>query len=271
MKKIIFNSSNPRSGSELLQTILSQNPTIYSSATSPVLEYQFGARGNFSLPEVQSQNQTLMKKAFINVCKGIAQNYYEAITEKSVVVDKSRGWHYYLEWVEEWNPNPKILCVVRDLRDIVASMERIYQNNKFSPEGVDIPLELKNITLEQRVQYWLTTPPVGLAMLRLYDLFQRNQNNKVHFIRYEDLCNYPKDIMNRLYKYIEEPLFEHDFNNIIKTVEEDDTHYGIFGKHSVQKELKKTVENKWKDVLNEEIAQQIKNANQWYFDRFKYF
>ena len=60
-KQFIFNSSMPRSGSELLQCILHQNDNIYASSTSPVLEYWFGARGNQNLPEVRSQPQELMK------------------------------------------------------------------------------------------------------------------------------------------------------------------------------------------------------------------
>jgi hypothetical protein len=59
MQKMFFNSSMPRSGSELLQVILHQNPLIYASSTSPLLEYQFGARVNYNLPEVTSQNAEL--------------------------------------------------------------------------------------------------------------------------------------------------------------------------------------------------------------------
>lgn len=55
MQRLFFNSSMPRSGSELLQVILHQNPLIYASSTSPLLEYQFGARNNYNLPEVMSQ------------------------------------------------------------------------------------------------------------------------------------------------------------------------------------------------------------------------
>jgi membrane-associated HD superfamily phosphohydrolase len=59
----------PRSGSELLQCILHQNPRIYASTTSPVLEYIFAIRQNFDLPEVKSQDPALMKEAFLEVCE----------------------------------------------------------------------------------------------------------------------------------------------------------------------------------------------------------
>ena len=71
-KKFIFNASIPRSGSELIQVLLSQNPKIYGSATSPLLEYQFGARQNYDLPEVKSQDPQLMFDAFINMCEQMA-------------------------------------------------------------------------------------------------------------------------------------------------------------------------------------------------------
>ncbi|NHW78511.1 sulfotransferase, partial [Escherichia coli] len=45
--KLAFNSSMPRSGSELLQGLLSQHPDICAGTTSPLLEYVYGAYKNF--------------------------------------------------------------------------------------------------------------------------------------------------------------------------------------------------------------------------------
>ena len=55
MKSLFFNSSMPQAGSELIQVLMHQNPDIYASPTSPLLEFLFGARSNMELPEVKSQ------------------------------------------------------------------------------------------------------------------------------------------------------------------------------------------------------------------------
>ena len=269
-KKLLFNSSMPRSGSELLQVILHQNPRIYGSPTSPLLEYQFGARTNYDLPEVKSQNPQLMYDAFLSVCRGIADSYYSTITDRPVVIDKNRGWAHYYEWVEQWNPNPKMICMVRDLRSVLASMERIYRQNRHNPQGIDDPVKIANMTVEQRLNYWLNTQPVGLALQRTMDIFQRGLGEKVLFVRFEDLLNDPQSTMDRIYGFIEEEPFKHDFDNITKQVEEDDSHFGIFGRHSVKPKIEPASAAPWSDILTQELAEAVRKGNQWFFNTFNY-
>ena len=52
------------------------------------------------------------------------------VRDRPVVIDKNRGWAHYFEWVAQWCPGPKMICMVRDLRSVVASMERIYRANR---------------------------------------------------------------------------------------------------------------------------------------------
>jgi sulfotransferase len=269
-KQFIFNTSMPRAGSELLQVILHQNPRIYGSSTSPLLEYQFAARTNYGLPEVSSQDPDLMRKAFAGACAGLAQGYYSVVTDRPVVCDKNRGWSHYYEWVDQWCPNPKMLCVVRDLRAIVASLERIYRKHRHNPEGPDNPAQLQNMTVDQRVHYWLNTQPVGLALQRTQDVFQRGIDSSVLFVRYEDLCLDPTTQMGRIYEYLGEAPFEHDFDHLVKEVHEDASHFGIFGIHSVQPKIQPSRPASWTDVLPQSTSESIRNAYPWYFNTFGY-
>ena len=73
MDKIFYQSSLPRAGSTLLQNILAQNPDIYATPTSGVLELIFGARANYTnSAEFKAQDAETMKKW--NEC--ILQCYY---------------------------------------------------------------------------------------------------------------------------------------------------------------------------------------------------
>jgi sulfotransferase len=270
LKKIIFNSSLPRSGSELLQVILHQNPKIYASSTSPLLEYQYGARGNYELPEVKSQEPQLMQKAFIRMCKYMAQGYYDLITDRDIVCDKNRGWCHYYEWVGQWYPNPKMICMVRDIRSIIASMERIYRKNRHRPAGPDNPQEIKNMTVEQRTIHWLNTQPVGLALSRTLDLIQRGVDKNILFIKYEALVSEPQKTMNRVYDYIEEERHEHDFSNLKKEVYEDSSHFGVYGDHAVAASLKPLIREDWQDMLGRDMSLNIKEGSKWFYSYFNY-
>lgn len=260
----------PRSGSELVQVLLHQNPKIYASPTSPLLEYQYGARLNYELPEVKSQNNQLMFDAFINMCGSMAQSYYETITDRPIVIDKNRGWIHYYEWVEQWNPNAKMICMIRDIRGILASMERIFRANRHAPVGPDNPAELANMTVLGRINFWLRDKPIGLALERTLNALQTNSAQNILFVKYEDLLQNPQLIMNSIYDYIGEDHFEHDFQNIVKQVEENENFFGVYGNHSIKKELAKYEENSWSDIYNEEVCKAIKEMIPWYFEVFKY-
>lgn len=268
--KFIFNASMPRAGSELLQVILHQNSHIYGSTTSPLLEYQYAARGNYDLAEVKSQNPALMQKAFIAMCGAMANGYYSELTDRPVVCDKNRGWSHYYEWVDQWYPQPKMICMVRDLRSIVGSMERRYRDNRHRPEGPDNPAQLQGMTVEQRAAHWLNSAPVGLALQRTLDCFQRDVAKHMLFVRYEDLCADPSSAMRRIYEHIGEDYFEHDFNNIQKEVEEDDSHFGVYGQHTVRPVLTPVLPSDWKDVLPAPIAANVRATAKWYHDAFSY-
>jgi sulfotransferase len=261
----------PRSGSELIQVLMDQNPKIYGSATSPLLEYLFAMRGNYDLPEVKAQDGELMYNCFLNACRGAVEGYTNTISDKEIILDKNRGnAHFYEFWEQILEEQPKMICVVRDLRSILASFERVYRNNRHSPQGIDNPAQMENMTVAERANYWCNTQPVGLALKRTQDTFQKGLAEKIHFIKYEDLLLDPKLVMKGIYEYIGEEEFFHDFKNIEKKVVEDDIHFGIFGSHKVAKELKKFKPNDWSDVYNREIADAIVNGNRWYFDTFNY-
>ena len=268
--KLLFNTSMPRSGSELLQVLLHQNPRIYGSATSPLLEYQFAARGNYDLAEVRSQDPALMQRAFVSMCAGMAESYYAALTDRPVVLDKNRGWAHYYEWVEQWCPRPKMICMVRDLRSIVASMERIYRANQHRDTGPDHPAQLANMTVAQRAQHWLNSQPIGLALARTLDCFQRGVAKQMLFVRYEDLCAAPRETLERVYAFIGEEPFAHDFVCIKKEVQEDDSHYGVYGQHTIAPSLRAATPGDWRDVLPDKVAAGIRAGTPWYFETFNY-
>tara|TARA_Y100001963_G_scaffold139703_1_gene205826 strand:- start:2288 stop:3109 length:822 start_codon:yes stop_codon:yes gene_type:complete len=268
VEKIIFNSSMPRSGSELIQVILSQNPRIYASATSPLLEYQFAAKSQCELAEVKAQDSSVMERAFISMCQGMTEGYYSAITDRPIIIDKNRGWSHYFEWVNRWNPNPKMICMVRDLRGIISSMEKVYRRNRHRANGPDNPHKMQNMTVEERVVYWLNSQPVGLALKRTLDLLQRGVAKNIHFIRYEDLCNAPHAVMEGLYNYMGETYFQHMFDNLKKTVYEDDSHFGPYGSHNIREELSPYEGNEWVGVLTEKISKNIVESCPWYYQAF---
>jgi len=271
MEKIFYQSSLPRAGSTLLQNILAQNPDIYATPTSGVLELIFAARANYTTsPEFIAQDSKLMESGYKAFCKSGMDAYYNAITDKKYVVDKSRGWgiHYdFLQFVQ--GGEPKIICMVRDLRDIFASMENNFRKHPEKQSDILDWSKGQGTTVPKRVDIWAQQPPVGLAIERLSEIFRMGINTKMHFVKFEDLCLYPDVQMRLLYNYLDIPFYEHDFDNIQQVTKEDDEVYGAFGDHTIRTKLE-PVRSKAKELLGRDVTDWIYTNYKWYFEQFRY-
>lgn len=271
VQKIFFQSSLPRAGSTLFQNIMGQNPEFYVTPTSGVLELLYSARHNYTnSPEFKAQDADQMKSGFINFCHSGIFGFFNGVTDKKYVLDKSRGWGIHYGFLNSFYPEPKIICMVRDLRAIFASMEKNFRKNQHLDSGLVNHSTMKGTTTEKRIDIWAQGQPVGLAIERLFQIFKEGIDKKMLFIKYEDLAENPGQQMKRVYDYLELPYFEHDFNNIMQLTQEDDSIYGIYGDHQIRKKLE-PLRPDWKEVLGTTASQWIKNNYKWFYDEFKYF
>jgi sulfotransferase len=271
MEKIFFQSSLPRSGSTLLQNILGQNPDFYTTPTSGLIELLYRSRGGFSdSPEFKAQDEELMKSAFMGYCRGAMEGYFKPLTDKKYIVDKSRAWGINYDFLNMFYENPKIVCMVRDLRDVFASMEKNYRKNPHISTGININGELKGTTVEKRVDHFAASPPVGLSIDWLKDIIQQGINKNILFIRYEDLTKNPQEEMNKIYDYFGVERFEHNFNHVEQVTHEDDRIHGVFGDHVIRREVKFTKSDA-KEVLGTPACNWIKNNYSWFYELFKYY
>jgi sulfotransferase len=270
MKKLYFQSSLPRAGSTLLQNVIGQNPKFYVTPTSGVLELLYAARNNYSSdPAFNAQDPELMKKGFLNFCNQGLMGFFNALTDKPYVLEKSRGWGYYYGFLNSFYPNPKVICMVRDPRDIYASMEKNHRKHPELSSSLVNDGNMTGITTEQRIDIWKENPPVGLAFTRLYQIIKEGNDKHIHFVKFETFCKSPKKEMEKIYNYLELPYFEHDFNHIEQITQEDDRVYGIFGDHTIKNKLEYTPSNA-KEILGKGACDWIKDHYKWFYDYFKY-
>ena len=272
MKEIFFNSSMPRAGSTLLQNILGNNPEIYASPTSPLFELINSAKEVYTKsPVVKAQDEKEMKEAFLKFCRYGLHGYYDAITDRKYAIDKCRGWNINKGFLESFYPNPKIICMVRDLRDIVASMEKNFRKHLDKFDGVDDLEDPKNVSIGQRVTTWMDTKsrPVGDTLHKLKESIFRGYGNDILFIRFEDLCSSPKETMQEIHEYLDLPFYDYDFNNIKQVTHEDDKFHGKYGDHKIQPKIV-PAESKALELLGGAIYNELYERNKWYFDYFDY-
>lgn len=270
VEKLFFQSSLPRAGSTLLQNIMGQNPDFYVTPTSGLLELVFAARGNYSeSPEFKAQDSELMKKGFIGFCQKGMDGYFNAITDKKYVMDKSRGWGIHYDFLNEIYPNPKIVVMVRDLRDIFCSMEKNFRKSSLQANPILSHAEMRGTTTPKRIDIWAQSQPVGLALERLQEILRQGLDRNMLFVKFEDLCLYPETELNRIYQFLELPYYAHDFDNIEQITVEDDEVYGVYGDHVIKQKLE-LPHSQAKKVLGADVTNWIWDNYQWFFNRFNY-
>lgn len=266
MTTVIFNSSLPRSGSTLLQNLLAQNPRFYCSPTSGLLDLLIAARQNYTnLDDFRLQDESLMRHAWLSFCRAGVEGFYAGITDKPVACDKSRGWIYFWNWLAAFMPHARVICCVRDIRGIVCSMERLHQANQFRHDPTGPPLQM--VTIEQRVEQWLKSNPVGLSLDRLRDAVMKGNDRHFFILRYEQLVALPERTFEELYAYLGEPYFKHDFEHIEQVVVERDTVHRIHGLHTIRNRLS-APEYDVKSILSAELNNRILIGFAWFYRRF---
>jgi sulfotransferase len=271
VKKIFYNASFPRSGSTILQNVMMQNPDIYSTPTSGVIELLTTARTIYSTGDAfKAQDQELMRRGFQNFCKEGLYGFFNGVTDRPYVIDKSRAWAgnwRFLNFIEE---NPKIIVMVRDLRAVFASMEKNYRKHPDKDPLIVNSAELTNMTPESRLVHFSNKPPIGPSVEWLKDVIQQGLAEKIHFIRFEDLCQNPEAEMVRLYKYLDIPYYQHDFDNVEQLTWENDVIHGIFGDHQIKTGKLELPKENWLEILGEVNSNSIVSSYGWFFKTFNY-
>jgi sulfotransferase len=260
MKKIHFVSGLPRACSTLLCNLLAQNPRVHATATSPLHEIGYIARKVFQTEEVKSMNPLEAEKLYYNYVRGGCGHAFDEITDRPVVIDKCRSWIGHLDQTFKVFPDAKILVPVRDVRGILSSMEKKRQQHPAPFNGFEEANPTNFTTIEKRVNGWLQNPPIGIAVERLHEATKRFKD-KLHFVHAEDLTENPKDTMKKVWDFLGEEQFEHDFNNIKQYTHEHEVGFP-YGDHSIRSSVK-PLEKDWNEYLGRDLSEIIKQKFDW--------
>lgn len=250
----------PRSGSTLLANILAQNPKIYATPTSGCHDVLFGIKNNWgNLIEHQASKELSCDESLKNVLNACLDSYHN--TNLPIIVDKGRGWSSMLEMLEFMGKNPKILVPVRNINDILASLEKLHR--KKVAKGQQDGDYIAGQTVQGRVRQSLSNSSVlGLGFDRLKDAIQRGFLKNLHFVEFDDLTKNPKKKMAEIYSFLGIDSFEHDFKNVKQVTHEDDSVHGGLDLHTIRKEVK-PVKDDSTEILGVDIVAEYKDKEFW--------
>lgn len=235
MKTIHFINGMPRSGSTLLCNILAQNPNFHSTPTSGLSELICEINKYWQSSPVAKASETQEKK--LAIIKDLLQSYHSD-TKRSIVFNKSRGWTPLIELIENaLQKEIKIITTTRKITCILSSFEKIYRKEL---KLIDSPMQkTTNMeTLEGRLGEW-TAPNgiVGGCFNMIRDAVMRGHKHKFIFIDFDDLTHNPKQQIKNIYDFLNQPYFNHDFNNVEQYTTENDREHGFSSLHIIRKKI----------------------------------
>lgn len=234
VNKLHLISGLPRSGSTLLSALLRQNPRFSSSMTSPVAALCGAIHPKMSGGEFSTFFDD-EKRA--RVLRGIFDSYYNQAGTDHVVFDTNRTWTGKTALLAALYPKARIICCVREVGWIIDSVETMLAKN---------PLQLSKVfnfqpghSVYARAETLMDTERglIGHPWSTLREAWYGAEANRLFVIQYERLVREPAHVLRALYRAIDEPWFDHDFDNAVYDEPEYDAQLGMPGLHKVRNKV----------------------------------
>lgn len=234
-KPMHFISGLPRSGSTLLSAILRQNPSFYAGISSPVsglfdsIISQLSAGSEFAALVNEKQKKNLLK--------GLFTAYYQEQANTRVVFDTNRAWCSRMSALNSLFPESKVICCVRDVAWIMDSLERQYQQNPFENTLLFNNAVERNTVYSRVDTLGQRDRMVGFSWCALKEAVYSPYAGSLLLVDYELLTRSPEAVMRLIYQFIDEPYFDHDFDQLEYDTPGFDQYLGLPGLHRVNKKV----------------------------------
>lgn len=256
-KQFYFMAGMPRSGSTLLISILNQNPKLYGTPTSPLLDLLFLNEQSWRNCESVIANPIPVQLE--NLSESIINGCWQHIPQ-NIIIDKHRAWGRNLGAIHNiFKQKPKVIITVRDVPSILASFMRLLRNSKRSPNYIDQILIDRQLPLtdENRVDVlwrdFICDP---------WDSFKTAYNtdkSSLLLVDYDRLVTEKENVIREVYNFLELPFFHHDFENIENQTKDDDlVAWGLEDLHTIRPKLEKTCKAP-QEVLGEKMYNMYRN------------
>lgn len=247
---IYFLSGLPRSGSTLLGSILNQNPDVYVSPTSPLLDLL--CFQNEALNKVKEQYTFDDVKQSESIYNSLPKAFYQHI-DRPHIIDKHRAWaRNVLPAKLHVNAYPKVICTYRPVSEVVTSFLKLI--DKDPNNFIDVALRKKrlSLTVENRAkELWdgYISDPWQSLQIGL-----QNYKDNLYFVSYESLVEQPHETLVGVYNFLDIEQYAHTFDSINNScTESKDAAWGLKDLHTIRPLLAKTSNNP-REVLGDKLC-----------------
>jgi len=228
-----FITGLPRAGSTLLSALLLQNPRFHAGMSSPVgglfrgMLNQLGAGSEFGPVVTRAQRHRL--------ARGLFDSYYaDQAAEKEVIFDTNRMWSAQMPALMEMFPGAKLIACVRNVAWVMDSIERRYRANPFEITRLFNDDTERNTVYSRVDTLAQRNRMVGYPWTALKEAFYGEHAASLLLVDYDLLAQAPHKVLPLIYRFLGEPVFEHDFGKVQYDAPDFDEALGLHGLHKVR-------------------------------------
>lgn len=258
-KTYYFLAGLPRSGSTVLASILNQNPEVYVTPTSPLLDLLIENQNSFhKLPSVIANPNG---EQLTNITRAMIDSAWIHRSEP-IIIDKNRGWNKNYEAATIlFGKKIKTVNTVRDLPSIMASWLTLIKKDPNNTTDFEVKRKGFACTDENRMaEMWFFMVKDCMEGLR----HSRKSNANALEVNYDDLIASPRETLKKIETFLELPHWQYDFDNIVNEHNDDDlVAWGMNGMHTIRPKLEKTSKDA-KEILGESLYNRFVNLERQY-------
>jgi len=205
-KKLFFLVAQPRSGNTLFASIINQNPEIAATPNSITLEIM---KDLFLLKQTDVFQNFPDHKSLDNLLDSVYDTFYKDWPQR-VIIDRgpviTKGNFVLMQ--KHFKRSFKCIVLLRDLMDVLASYMQWYTKN---PDAFPNKFGLQ--TDEEKLEMLMNKKG---AVAKELEAIKNSYNYKdiCHYVKYNDMVDNPEQEFRKIYKFLDEPYFNHRFNNL---------------------------------------------------------
>lgn len=257
----------PRAGSTLVCQLLAQHPDLYCEGTSsPLCNTLQGMRrmvsdDQFFLSQLD-QSFASSYGHLESAMRGYLRGWYQDCG-KQAVVDKNRGWLHAVELLLTLAPEARLVVCVRELGQIYGSIEAQHQRTIL----LDFTDHLADFDrLGRADMLFAKDRTIGAPLTSIHAVMDLPLavQQRLYFVRFEDLLEQPVACMSHLYAWLGLAPFEIDPAKLAVGVRESDSHYRMKYTHTQTHSIVKPKRH----AIPPRIQQQIEQSYAWYYELY---
>ncbi len=258
----------PRAGSTLLCQLLAQHPEIKCEGhSSPLCNTLLGIRRMISDDQFfLSQLDNSFDSSYAHLAsamQGFLRGWNQDCAKKAVV-DKNRAWLHCVELLLHIEPDAKLIVCLRELGQIYGSIEAQHQRTIL----VDFIDHLADYDRMGRADMLFAKDKIiGAPLISLHAVpdLPKAVQDRLFFVRFEDMMEHPVACMSHIYAWLGLPPFEINPEKLgTMGAQESDSHYHMKYLHKQSERIRKP----GRHDIPPRIQAQIESAYAWYYQMY---